>query len=214
MPATTAYQAFLGRVRSLTRSNEDHHERFFEYFPRRSRLLSLESFMSFGMGSDSNGGTVTALMCASYTRRMSPKSCPRPGSIVCTGVCYASTDNFDLRLFQCYLVKVVFLGLRIFFVSHQLFQYCSERCQKNHWANHRSTCFHPYLDEAWRPAWVSERRRPMFLPKTVSVSPVWRQIPAFSCLNLPANEGASTETMNLNLCFVGQIILSFSSVWH
>ncbi|KAK0497402.1 hypothetical protein EDD18DRAFT_1162060 [Armillaria luteobubalina] len=60
----------------------------YDVFPRRSRLLSLESLMSFGMGSDPNGGTLSGVMCANQSGWMHGyKGCMEPGLMSCAG-CY------------------------------------------------------------------------------------------------------------------------------
>lgn len=50
--------------------------------PRRSRLVSLESLMSFGLGSDVNGGTISGPICANQGY----KACTLPGIRVCPAV--------------------------------------------------------------------------------------------------------------------------------
>ncbi|KAK0238484.1 hypothetical protein EDD85DRAFT_826999 [Armillaria nabsnona] len=58
----------------------------YDVFPRRSRLLSLESLMSFGMGSDPNGGTLSGVMCANQSGWMHGyKGCMEPGLMSCAG---------------------------------------------------------------------------------------------------------------------------------
>ncbi|KAJ7574362.1 hypothetical protein C8J56DRAFT_979466 [Mycena floridula] len=88
--AKTAYQALMGRVRSRRKDPESHFESHFDLHsfpqiqnrPSRSRLLSLESFMSFGMGSDCNGTTMATIMCGNHSIKQ--RNCVRPGVFACS----------------------------------------------------------------------------------------------------------------------------------
>lgn len=103
--------ALITRVRIIKRKRSvanEYEQQLHLDFPRRSRLLSLDSFMSFGMGSDPDGGTLSMVMCANHTGRVSAhKACPGQGVVACTGVCESpSSIAYNLHFMQCYLVKV------------------------------------------------------------------------------------------------------------
>ncbi|KAJ4470184.1 hypothetical protein J3R30DRAFT_3301570 [Lentinula aciculospora] len=83
----------------------------------------------------------------------------------------------------------------------QLVKYCSERCQKQHWPRHSSTCAHPYLEENWQPGWVSQERPPSFACSSATFSPSSFIFPAFDTLNLAQNEGENATNKDYKLCF-------------
>ncbi|KAG7085598.1 hypothetical protein E1B28_003149 [Marasmius oreades] len=85
-------------------------------------------------------------------------------------------------------------------------QYCSDRCQKQHWLRHSSTCAHPYLEKKWQPSWLAENREPRFLASSLSwshsaTSSGSHIFPALDVLQLSYNEGPKAAEMNFKLCF-------------
>ncbi|KAF9024746.1 hypothetical protein BDZ89DRAFT_1092798 [Hymenopellis radicata] len=115
--------------------------------------------MSFGLGSDVNGGTISGPICANQGYKV----CTLPGIKACPA-------------------------------------YCSERCQKLHWQRHRRACTHSYTKDDWQPAWVVEKRIPMFRPKDVSTHYLWGDMPAIDVLRLDSNEGPDTQDMDFKIC--------------
>ncbi len=94
----------------------------YDVFPRRSRLLSLESLMSFGMGSDPNGGTLSGVMCANQSGWMHGyKGCMEPGLMSCAGVRgpIPLIQSIADLVSQCFLVKV---GNSTLFTTQLTFQ--------------------------------------------------------------------------------------------
>ncbi|KAJ3801075.1 hypothetical protein GGU11DRAFT_286187 [Lentinula aff. detonsa] len=83
----------------------------------------------------------------------------------------------------------------------QLVKYCSERCQKQHWPRHSSTCAHPYLEESWQPGWVLQERLPSFACSSATFSPSSFIFPVFDTLNLTQNEGEGAFDKDYKLCF-------------
>ncbi|KAJ7777158.1 hypothetical protein B0H16DRAFT_1302211 [Mycena metata] len=72
MAAKPWYHAVLAGLRKLRDNNDG-----------ANKVESLESLMSFGMGSAPSGGTVSHLMCGNITRG---RSCPERGLDICTDV--------------------------------------------------------------------------------------------------------------------------------
>ncbi|KAF5384653.1 hypothetical protein D9757_007444 [Collybiopsis confluens] len=77
----------------------------------------------------------------------------------------------------------------------QLVKYCSERCQKQHWTRHRTTCAHPYLEDTWQPGWVLQDRPPSFACASTSFSPSLFISPVFDVLR------EQTLDCDFKLCF-------------
>ncbi|KAL0569362.1 hypothetical protein V5O48_012597, partial [Marasmius crinis-equi] len=146
----------------------------------RPRVLSLESLMSLGLGSDVDGEALTTLTCGNHMGRMSVtihRRCTNKGTISCP---------------RCHLVK-----------------YCSERCQKQHWPRHSSTCAHPYLEKTWQPGWIEENREPRFLaslswPNGLLTRPASNTphiFPALDVLQYSCNERERAKKMDFKFCF-------------
>jgi hypothetical protein len=55
------------------------------YRERKSDELSLETYMSYGLGSSANGRTVSQLLCSND--RASEGRCTDPGLMACSRVC-------------------------------------------------------------------------------------------------------------------------------
>ncbi|KAJ8091751.1 hypothetical protein PM082_020986 [Marasmius tenuissimus] len=146
----------------------------------RPRLLSLEGFVSLGLGSDLDGSTLATLTCGNHMGRMPVaihRRCSNKGTIPCLG---------------CHLVK-----------------YCSERCQKQHWPQHSSSCANPYLDKSWQPRWIMENREPRFLASLswfhnlVHTTPNPPHVlPALDVLRLSYNEGEGAKEQDFKICFI------------
>ncbi|KAF9267140.1 hypothetical protein L218DRAFT_856897 [Marasmius fiardii PR-910] len=149
------------------------------YHGSRPRLLSLESLMSLGLGSDLDGEALSHLTCGNHLGRTSVsihRKCNNKGEIACP---------------RCHLVK-----------------YCSDRCQKQHWHRHSSACAHPYLEKEWQPNWIVENREPRFISfpswchsSLGATSNGPHIFPALDVLQLSCNEGEIGKGMNFKLCF-------------
>jgi hypothetical protein len=89
-------------------------------------------------------------------------------------------------------------------------QYCSKKCQSDHWRKHRQDCKHAYLKADWQPAWVRENRPPAFLGGPPvdqfgkSSNYLWGNVSAIDCLNVLHNEGLGPSTTDFKLCFAGK----------
>ncbi|KAJ3820809.1 hypothetical protein F5880DRAFT_908199 [Lentinula raphanica] len=85
----------------------------------------------------------------------------------------------------------------------RLVKYCSERCQKQHWPRHSSTCAHPYLEESWQPGWVMQDRPPSFASSSATYSPSASIFPAFDNMNLDQNEFGelAVTDKDFKICF-------------
>ncbi|PPQ69595.1 hypothetical protein CVT26_001583 [Gymnopilus dilepis] len=75
-------------------------------------------------------------------------------------------------------------------------QYCSGRCQRQHYPKHRLDCQHPYANPKWEPEWITQNRQPLlsdskFLPSSSSTD-VYKNngYPAYDLLQLERNEAA------------------------
>ncbi|KAF9054677.1 hypothetical protein BJ165DRAFT_1600792 [Panaeolus papilionaceus] len=86
-------------------------------------------------------------------------------------------------------------------------QYCSGRCQRQHWAKHRIDCEGPLIQSDWQPDWVAQKRKPIFsVPRTLipsSTSPDVFKNPgyiSYDCLRLHLNEGSQAAEQNFKLC--------------
>ena len=93
-------------------------------------------------------------------------------------------------------------------------QYCSGRCQRQHWPKHRVDCEHPFVDPKWQPNWVVEGRAPLFYrPKSRTVSPaqeiprLWGRFPAYDCIQMGRNEGLACKDYNFKICLAGKVVL-------
>ncbi|KAJ6580854.1 hypothetical protein B0H19DRAFT_1369334 [Mycena capillaripes] len=152
MAAKPWYHAVLAGLRKL-RDITDHGA---------DKVESLESLMSFGMGSGPNGGTVSHLMCGNATKA---KSCPERGLNICTNcrlVKYCSekckTQHWPKHRSRC---------------THR---YLSETWQPTWVTEGRDPTF-------LYPSFSLTLYRP-------SVD-FWGDLPAMDCLKLSTNEGAN-----------------------
>ena len=93
-------------------------------------------------------------------------------------------------------------------MSHQ---YCSRKCQLEHWQWHKVDCKSPLKKTDWKPSWEVEKRKPTFLsgiePMTSQLSHgqrkyLWGNVPAFDILNLENNEGVGHPD-DVRLLFAG-----------
>lgn len=83
------YHTVMSRLQRQKSSDDTSCLAFQE---RSSQILSLESLMSFGLGSGPYGEPVTYLMCSNYsTRALAQRRCPEQGLISCHRV---SLPNF------------------------------------------------------------------------------------------------------------------------
>ncbi|KAF5374237.1 hypothetical protein D9758_004727 [Tetrapyrgos nigripes] len=82
----------------------------------------------------------------------------------------------------------------------RLVSYCSQECQKVHWAAHKRDCKHSLKSKEWRPKWVQDRRSPVFMMTSSAQGwegqqmfgmcrSLWGNMPALDVLNLENNEG-------------------------
>ncbi|KAH6916344.1 hypothetical protein BKA70DRAFT_484614 [Coprinopsis sp. MPI-PUGE-AT-0042] len=78
-----------------------------------------------------------------------------------------------------------------------LVKYCSGRCQRQHWARHRTECESKLSNTTWQPSWIVDGRRPSLRPDNVHISltggSLWNKVPGFDVLNLKLSEGQSSS---------------------
>ncbi|KAF8211095.1 hypothetical protein K438DRAFT_1752810 [Mycena galopus ATCC 62051] len=164
MAAKSWYNAVLAGLRKLRDHGED-------------KVESLESLMSFGMGSASNGGTVSYLMCGNSTNA---RSCPERGLNIC--------PNCRLIKYCSEKCKTQHWAKHRSACTHP---YLSDTWQPSWVVEERDPTFlHPEsnLVTLFRP--------------TVDF---WGDLPAMDCLQLPSNEGIDLEPLpDLKLCFAGK----------
>ncbi|KAH6888999.1 hypothetical protein BKA70DRAFT_1235164 [Coprinopsis sp. MPI-PUGE-AT-0042] len=76
----------------------------------------------------------------------------------------------------------------IWFAHLKESQYCSSRCQRQHWARHRTECESKLNNTTWQPSWIVDGRRPSLRPDNVHISltggSLWNKVPGFDVLNL------------------------------
>ncbi|KAJ6568386.1 hypothetical protein DFH09DRAFT_918084 [Mycena vulgaris] len=161
MAATTWYHAVLAGLRKLRDHGAD-------------KVESLESLMSFGMGSAPNGGTVSHLMCGNA---MNAKSCPQRGSHVCT---------------RCHLIKYCSERCK---TQH----WAKHRSRCTH--PYLSETWQPsWVTEGRDPTFLYPSSSMTLFRPSVDF---WGDLPAMDCLQLPTNEGMDEfEPLgDLKLCF-------------
>ncbi|KAF9461057.1 hypothetical protein BDZ94DRAFT_855912 [Collybia nuda] len=173
---------------------------------------TLETFMSLGLGSGVDGGTISQLPCGNsrMAGRGSGGPCVDPGVLACSRVRYfLRSRSWNLPMLSIRpSVSSSRLEPSIITKSHHLsrhthVQYCSGRCQRQHWARHRIDCENPLLDPNWQPAWVYEARDPHFglTPAGLDCARASGIFPAVDHLQLAYNEGLG-ESHDFKLCFV------------
>ncbi|KAJ7846287.1 hypothetical protein B0H13DRAFT_2093653 [Mycena leptocephala] len=159
------YHAVLAGLRKL-RDIKDHNA---------DKVESLESLMSFGMGSAPNGGTVSHLMCGN--RRSRTNSCPERGLNICA---------------NCRLIKYCSEKCK-----NQHWPKHRSRC------THRylSETWQPtWVAEGRDPTFLYPSNVVTLYRPTVDF---WGDLPAMDCLQLSSNEGSNDlePLPDLKLCF-------------
>ncbi|KAJ7609039.1 hypothetical protein FB45DRAFT_945186 [Roridomyces roridus] len=164
MAAKSWYNAVLAGLRKLRDDIKD----------RGDKVESLESLMSFGMGSSWNSTTVSHLMCGHAT---SIKSCLSPGFLVCD---------------KCHLVKYCSEKCRTtHWPKHR--SYCSHPYLGETWQP-------SWVTERRDPTFLYASNLLTLYRPTIDF---WGDLPAMDCLQLPTNEGSDylRPIGDLKLCF-------------
>ncbi|TFK68751.1 hypothetical protein BDN72DRAFT_654328 [Pluteus cervinus] len=158
----------LKRTRSLIVVREQR--------PKQICQVTLEKFMSFGLGSSAFGNTITCLGCANGAGKGSNhRACPNVGTLCCTA---------------CNLVK---------YCS----DYCQKQHWSRHRLVCEHPLLNPDWQPAWigearKPTFLIHLSyRP---PSQRPVESLWGNIPGFDCLQLKFNEGLDPRR-NFKLCF-------------
>ncbi|KAH8101977.1 hypothetical protein BXZ70DRAFT_987516 [Cristinia sonorae] len=83
----------------------------------------------------------------------------------------------------------------------KLVKYCSKQCQREHWLEHKKVCKHSIRLLQWQPAWVAERRQPLFIsaPDFKTECHLWGNVPAYDLLNISSNKESCDH--DLSICF-------------
>ncbi|KAJ7663921.1 hypothetical protein DFH06DRAFT_986293 [Mycena polygramma] len=150
MTATPWYHAVLAGLRKL-RDIKDHGA---------NRIESLESLMSFGMGSGPSGGTVSHLMCGNATKG---RACPERGLNLCA---------------NCRLVKYCSEKCRIqHWPKHR--SRCTHRYLSETWQP-------AWVTEGRDPTFLYPSNLMTLYRLSVDF---WGDLPAMDCLQLSTNEG-------------------------
>ncbi|KAJ7483326.1 hypothetical protein FB451DRAFT_1439130 [Mycena latifolia] len=151
MAAKTWYNAVLAGLRKLRDHGAD-------------KVESLESLMSFGMGSAPNGGTVSHLMCGNAANT---KSCPEQGSNVCAG---------------CHLIKYCSEKCK---AQH----WSKHRSRCTH--PYLSETWQPsWVTDGRDPSFLYPSNTLTLFRPSVDF---WGDLPAIDCLQLPTNEGRDVD---------------------
>ncbi|KAF8647213.1 hypothetical protein AX16_006851 [Volvariella volvacea WC 439] len=169
----------LKRTKSLMSERDRYlHRRSAVGSVRRPKLnglvaVTLENYLSFGLGTGAFGGTVPRLGCAGGVGKgASFRSCPNVGMILCQ---------------TCNLVK---------YCS----EYCQKQHWPRHKTSCTNPLLHPDWLTSWifedrKPTFLCRRRH--LQPHH---SPWDDAVPAFDCLRLDSNEGLDPDR-NLKICF-------------
>ncbi|KAJ7714327.1 hypothetical protein B0H14DRAFT_3171451 [Mycena olivaceomarginata] len=167
MAAKSWYHAVVAGFRKL-RDIGDHGD---------DKVESLESLMSFEMGSAPNGGTVSHLMCGNSTNA---RSCPERGLNICP---------------NCRLIKYCSEKCKN---QH----WAKHRSSCTH--PYLSDTWQPsWVTEGRDPAFLYPSNLVTLFRPTVDF---WGDLPAMDCLQLPSNEGDDPYSLpDLKLCFAGDV---------
>ncbi|KAF7371104.1 DUF4470 domain-containing protein [Mycena sanguinolenta] len=161
MAAKSWYYAVLAGFRKLRHHVDD-------------KVESLESLMSFGMGSaPHDGGTVSHLMCGNSTNA---RSCPERGLNICP---------------HCRLIKYCSEKCKTqHWPKHR--SACTHPYLSDHWQP-------SWVTEGRDPAFLYPSNLVTLFRPTIDF---WGDLPAMDCLQLPSNEGNNLEPLpDLKLCF-------------
>ncbi|KAJ7066768.1 hypothetical protein B0H15DRAFT_925988 [Mycena belliarum] len=146
------------------------------------RVESLESLMSFGMGSAPNGGTVSHLMCGNTTHA---RSCSKQGSYDCT---------------RCHLIKYCSEKCKAqHWPRHR--PRCTHRYLDATWQP-------SWVTEGRDPTFLYPSYTLTLFRQSVDF---WGDLPAMDCLQLPTNEeiNGPEPLGDLKLCFAGKYDIRF-----
>ncbi|TCD70997.1 hypothetical protein EIP91_000495 [Steccherinum ochraceum] len=90
----------------------------------------------------------------------------------------------------------------------RLVAYCSTKCQKEHWSQHKAECMDRIRSADWKPVWIVEGRPPSFtgppLPR-VGRHHLWGNVPAYDILNIASNEQSFDQDFKICLPASGDL---------